>query len=195
MNCVYYRHPARLARITSDLDHISEGRAILGLGIGWAKEEFHSFGIPFRSTAERQHGMDEALTIIGGVWGNQPFSYEGTQFTVNDLQITPPLQPRVPILIGGGGERVTLRKVAMRADACNFSTRDGLATLRAKLAALRRHCEACGRPFDDILRTDFIGWLIVGTTDKTLGKDWHEFSLAACRNGPSISYSLGLPLR
>jgi alkanesulfonate monooxygenase SsuD/methylene tetrahydromethanopterin reductase-like flavin-dependent oxidoreductase (luciferase family) len=166
VNCIYYRHPAHLARLASDLDHISGGRAMLGLGIGWAIEEFQSFGILFRSTAERQRGMDEALTIINGVWGDEPFSFEGDQFTVNALQITPPLQPVIPILIGGGGEQVTLRKVALRADACNFSTRDGPSTAQAKLAALRRHCEACGRQFDDILKSDFVGWPIIGTTDE-----------------------------
>jgi alkanesulfonate monooxygenase SsuD/methylene tetrahydromethanopterin reductase-like flavin-dependent oxidoreductase (luciferase family) len=164
VNCIYHRHPAHLARLASDLDQLSNGRLMLGLGIGWVEEEFRAFNIPFPPVSDRQRGMEEAVAIVKGVWGATPFTLEGTQFAVRAAHITPPKQSRVPVMIAGGGERITLRTVARHADACNFSTHEGIDVLRAKLAMLRHHCEAVGRPYDEILKTDFVGWPIVAAT-------------------------------
>jgi len=122
VNCVHYRHPLMVARLAADLDHMSDGRVILGLGIGWDTVEFTSFGIPFLPARQRQAALEEALAILRGVWGDSPFTLQGLYFQVENAQVVPPpvQRPSPPIIIAGGGERVTLRQVARYADACNF---------------------------------------------------------------------------
>ena len=176
VNCVYYRNPAYLARLAADLDHLSNGRLMLGLGIGWDQSEFAALSVPFRSVPERQAGLDEAMIIIEGVWGNEPYSFSGDYFSVESMQVRPaPLQRlRPPLMIAGGGERTTLRQVARFADASNFGatqTVGGAATpddIRHKFAVLQRHCEEVERPYDEILRTYFTGWLIMAPDEATL---------------------------
>jgi alkanesulfonate monooxygenase SsuD/methylene tetrahydromethanopterin reductase-like flavin-dependent oxidoreductase (luciferase family) len=171
--CAPYRPPVATARLASDLDHLSDGRLVLGLGSGWFGPEFAALGLPFPAPGERGAMLAEALAVITGVWGPGPFSFQGRHYTIADVHITPPRQrPRPPMLIAGGGERVTLRLVAEYGDACNIGAvgpsggADTPAAVAAKLAALRRHCEAIGRPFDDILRTHFTGWLILGEDER-----------------------------
>ncbi|MDP9370843.1 MAG: LLM class flavin-dependent oxidoreductase [Chloroflexota bacterium] len=169
VNCALYRHPVMTARLATDVDHLSAGRLILGLGIGWNPDEFAQLGMAFPPVPERQEALEEAVAIIRGVWGPHPFTYHGQFFQTNEERITPPplQRPGPPLLIAGAGERVTLRQVAQHADACNFGA--GSATggvrspddVRHKLNILRGHCEAVGRPFDDILRTHFTTWLIL----------------------------------
>jgi alkanesulfonate monooxygenase SsuD/methylene tetrahydromethanopterin reductase-like flavin-dependent oxidoreductase (luciferase family) len=176
VNCIYYRHPAYLARMAADLDNLSGGRLMLGLGNGWLESEFRALGAPFRPIPERQAGLEEALTIIEGVWGPVPFSFAGTQFQTEAMQVLPPplQQPRPPIMIGGSGERRALRQVARLADACNISEpapdtgiapAEALAYLQRKLDALRRHCAEVGRPEDEVLRTHHILSLVMAPTE------------------------------
>ncbi len=169
VNCALYRHPVMTARLATDVDHLSGGRLILGLGIGWNAVEFAQLGLPFPSVPERQAALEEVIAIIRGVWGPQPFTYHGTYFHTDEERVAPPpvQRPGPPLLIAGAGERRTLRQVAQHADACNFGA--GSATggvrspddVRHKLAVLREHCHAVGRPFEDILRTHFTTWLIL----------------------------------
>lgn len=176
VNCVYYRNPAYLARLASDLDHLSDGRSMLGLGIGWDQTEFQALNVPFLTVPERQAGLDEAMIIIEGLWHDEPFSFEGDYFQVAPMSVRPaPLQrPRPPIMIAGGGEKTTLRQVARFADASNFGasqTVGGAATpddIRHKLDVLRRHCDEVGRPYDEILRTYFTGWLMLAPDEAAL---------------------------
>jgi alkanesulfonate monooxygenase SsuD/methylene tetrahydromethanopterin reductase-like flavin-dependent oxidoreductase (luciferase family) len=173
VSSVLYRPPLLTARLAADLDHLSNGRLVLGLGIGWdaaalgwGTNEFDRMGLPYPTTRERQEALAEAVTIIKGVWGPRPFSYQGKHFTVKDAQVAPaPLQRVPPIVIAGAGER-TLRQVVELADACNIGPVvtggvDTPAAARHKLAFLRRHCEELGRPFDAILRSHFTIWLIL----------------------------------
>lgn len=176
VNCVYYRNPAHLARLASDLDHLSKGRLMLGLGIGWDEAEFRALSAPFLSVPQRQTALNEAMAIIDGLWGDELYSFDGDYFQVQEMQVKPrPLQqPRPPIMIAGGGEKTTLRQVARFADACNFgSTRTvgSAATpddIRHKFEVLRRHCDDLGRPYDEILRTYFTGWLMIAPTEREL---------------------------
>jgi alkanesulfonate monooxygenase SsuD/methylene tetrahydromethanopterin reductase-like flavin-dependent oxidoreductase (luciferase family) len=171
--CALYRHPMMTARLAADLDHLSGGRAVLGLGIGWDEPEFGELGLPFPPVRERQAMLEETLDIIDGVWGEVPFSYSGAHYHVTDARIAPaPLQqPRPPLLIAGAGERVTLRQVARRADACNLGASPQIGGVRTvddvrhKFAVLRRHCAETGRPYDDILRTHFTPWLLLSETE------------------------------
>jgi alkanesulfonate monooxygenase SsuD/methylene tetrahydromethanopterin reductase-like flavin-dependent oxidoreductase (luciferase family) len=177
VNCVPYRHPAYLARLAADLDNLSGGRLMLGLGIGWLIPEFAAFDVPFRAARERYQQLEEALAIIPGVWGAEKFSFAGEQYRVSELQIAPPpvQSPRPPLMIGGSGETRTLRLVAQYADACNINEAEnvdnrlqntgGPAAVRRKLEILRGHCEAVGRPYEEILRTHFTIKTVVGPTD------------------------------
>jgi alkanesulfonate monooxygenase SsuD/methylene tetrahydromethanopterin reductase-like flavin-dependent oxidoreductase (luciferase family) len=177
VNCALYRHPAYLARLAADLDNLSDGRLILGLGSGWLEREFAALDLPFPPIGQRQAALREAIRIIEGVWGPEPFSFAGEHFRTEAMQVTPPpvQSPRPPIMIGGSGEKVTLRQVARLADACNIredaQSGPGLdiaaraATVARKLAALDRHCEEVGRPRDEILATHFTLYLILGETE------------------------------
>ena len=176
VNCIFYRHPVMLARLAADLDQMSQGRLILGLGCGWDANEFANFGMPFPPVRERQAALEEAITIIRGVWGDEPFTFHGRYFQATGAQVMPlPLQrPSPPLLIAGGGERVTLRQVAQYADASSVGSFDMVSGeptpegIRHKLGVLRQHCEALGRPFDSMLRTHFTGWLILAENEAHL---------------------------
>ena len=113
------RNPVLRARLAADLDNLSNGRLILGLGIGWDENEFNNLGIPFPSVPERQAALDEAIAIMRGAWGPEPLSFKGRHFRTRDVLIRPAprQQPGPPILIAGGGERVTLRQVAECGDS------------------------------------------------------------------------------
>jgi alkanesulfonate monooxygenase SsuD/methylene tetrahydromethanopterin reductase-like flavin-dependent oxidoreductase (luciferase family) len=183
VNCIFYRHPVMLARLAADLDQMSQGRLILGLGCGWDANEFANLGLPFPPVRERQEALEEAIMIIRGVWGTEPFSFHGRHFQATDAQVTPlPLQRTgPPFLIAGGGERVTLRQVARYADACSLGSFDMVSGeptsngIRRKLAVLRQHCDSLGRPFDAILRTHFTGWLILAEDKVHLQAKLHRY--------------------
>ena len=176
--CVLYRHPVLLARLAADLDHLSGGRVILGIGAGWDQPEFARFGGAMPASAARQAALDEAVTILRGVWGAEPFSFAGRHFRTSGAHVLPaPVQqPHLPLLIAGGGERVTLGQVARWADACQLSDAPILsggrtaADVRRKLEVLRGHCERAGRTFASILRTHFTGWLVLADSDAALRK-------------------------
>ena len=175
-----YRPPLLTARLASDLDHLSDGRAVLGLGIGWnaadygmGTNEFDRMGLPYPSTRERQIALEEAIAIIRGAWGAEPFSFDGTFYQATGAHVTPPLQADgPPLILAGGGER-TLGQVARLADIANFGPGpagnvDSPAIAREKFAILRRQCEAAGRPYADILRSYFTHWLILAEDDAAL---------------------------
>jgi alkanesulfonate monooxygenase SsuD/methylene tetrahydromethanopterin reductase-like flavin-dependent oxidoreductase (luciferase family) len=162
------------ARLAADLDNLSEGRVVLGLGAGWNQTEFAQLGLAFPSTGERLSALEEVIQIIIGVWGDQPFTFEGRHFRCAGERIFPPpyQKPGPPLMVAGGGERHTLRLVAQYAQASNFGASDttGSARTRAdiarKFAVLRRHCAAAGRSYDGILRTHFTSWVFVAATDR-----------------------------
>jgi F420-dependent oxidoreductase-like protein len=152
VTAVTYREPGLLAKIVSTLDVLSGGRSWLGIGAGWNVEEAHGLGLPFPSTAERFERLEEALQICLQMWGPDDGPYEGKHYRLErTLNVPQPLRrPHPPILIGGGGEKKTLRLVAQYAQACNLF--DG-PELERKLDVLRGHCEAVGRPYDEIEKT------------------------------------------
>jgi alkanesulfonate monooxygenase SsuD/methylene tetrahydromethanopterin reductase-like flavin-dependent oxidoreductase (luciferase family) len=177
--CAPYRHPTHVARLSTDLDNLSRGRFMLGLGVGWAVPEFAALGLSFDSVPKRQAALRETVEIVQGLWRGEPFTYSGRHYTIDNVRIDPrPIQqPAPPLMIAGGGEQVTLRQVATYADASNFGDlyqpespfeRDphaGLDRIHARLDVLRRHCEAVGRPDEEILRTHFINWLMLAPTE------------------------------
>lgn len=177
VNCVLYRHPTLLARMATDVDHISRGRLMLGLGIGWLVPEFAALGVPFEPARDRFEALEEVLQIIPGVWGPEKFSFAGKHFQVGPVRISPPplQQPRPPLMIGGSGEKRTLRIVAKHADACNVhevgQTERGQERLGGpemvghKFDMVRRYCEEIGRDPDEVLRSHFTLRLVLSESE------------------------------
>ena len=146
------RNPALLAKMVAALDVISAGRAFLGLGAGWDGEEFDAYGIGFPAAREREDRLEESARICRAMLTEESASFEGSYYSIDTAWNVPrPIQASVPILIGGGGERRTLRIVAEHADACNIGGEP--AVLRHKLEVLEQHCEAVGRNFAEITKT------------------------------------------
>jgi alkanesulfonate monooxygenase SsuD/methylene tetrahydromethanopterin reductase-like flavin-dependent oxidoreductase (luciferase family) len=139
------------------LDHISGGRAVLGIGAAWFETEHAAFGIPYGSSpGERLRWLAEALPIMRGMLdGTQPTTDDGTYAVMEARNLPAPVQARLPILVGGGGPKVTLRLVARFGDACNLG--GGIAAVIQKERLLLGHCEAVGRDEREIERTAGMG--------------------------------------
>ena len=147
-----YRNPGVLAKIVTTLDVLSGGRAWLGIGAAWNEEESRGLGIPFPPVAERFERLEETLQICLQMWRGDESPYRGQHYQLDRLLNSPQAltRPHPPIMIGGGGEKKTLRLVARYADACNLFPSPDLAR---KLDVLRAHCEAEGRDYDEIAKT------------------------------------------
>lgn len=151
---VTYRHPGLLAKTVTTLDVLSGGRAMLGIGAAWYEREHRGLGVPFPPVAERFERLEETLQVVRQMWSEDDGPYEGIHYSLAETVCVPaPLQrPHPPLLIGGSGERKTLRLVARYADACNlFGT--GTDEVRHKLEVLDRHCADVGRDPAEITRT------------------------------------------
>jgi F420-dependent oxidoreductase-like protein len=147
-----YREPGVLAKIVTTLDVLSKGRAWLGIGAAWNEQESRGLGIPFPPVAERFERLEEALQICLQMWHGDESPYHGKHYQLERPLNSPQSlsRPHPPIMIGGGGEKKTLRLVARYADACNvFAGRDEA----RKLDVLRQHCEDVGRDYDTIYKT------------------------------------------
>lgn len=152
VTAVVYREPGLLAKAVTTLDVLSGGRAWLGIGAAWNEEEARGLGLPFPPTAERFERLEEALQICLQMWSDSDRPYEGRHYTLaRTLNSPQPLShPHPPIMIGGGGEKKTLRLVAQYAQACNLFAGP---ELEHKLEVLRRHCDDIGRDYDEIVKT------------------------------------------
>jgi len=153
---VTYRHPGLLAKTVTTLDVLSGGRAELGLGAAWYEREHRGLGVPFPPLAERYERLEETLQICFQMWSDDNGPFEGRHYQLAETLCSPrPVSvPRPRVLIGGGGERKTLRIVATYADACNFI--GDAQTVTHKVEVLRGHCEAVGRDPADIEVTALI---------------------------------------
>jgi len=156
-----FREPALTAKMVTTLDHISGGRAILGIGGAWFEEEHRAYGIPYGSGfPERLRWLGEALPVMRGMLHGERPTAAGPRYAATDVRNDPPpVQDRLPLLIGGGGEQVTLKLVARYGDANNVG--GGFETVRRKEAILVEHCETVGRDPAEIERTTGIGTVII----------------------------------
>jgi alkanesulfonate monooxygenase SsuD/methylene tetrahydromethanopterin reductase-like flavin-dependent oxidoreductase (luciferase family) len=152
---VVYRHPGVLVKTVTTLDVLSGGRAYLGIGAAWNEREAVGLGIPFPPVAERFERLEETLQIAYQMWSDNNGAYSGKHYRLAEAMNNPqPLsKPHPPILIGGGGEKKTLRLVARYADACNLFASMGVEALRAKLDILKQHCADVGRDYNEIEKT------------------------------------------
>ena len=150
---VMYRHPGVLIKTVTSLDVLSGGRAWLGLGAAWYEREHKALGVPFPPLGERFERLEETLQIALQMWSGNSGPYHGRHYPLQETLCVPqPVsKPRPPIMIGGSGEKKTLRMVAQYADACNIF--GDAATLRTKLAVLKGHCERLGRDYKSIDKT------------------------------------------
>jgi alkanesulfonate monooxygenase SsuD/methylene tetrahydromethanopterin reductase-like flavin-dependent oxidoreductase (luciferase family) len=147
--------------MVTTLDHISGGRAILGIGAAWFEEEHLGFGLRFgEGPPERLRWLGEALPVMRGMLDGTEPTATGPRYTARKVRNLPaPIQPHLPILVGGGGEKVTLKLVARHADANNLG--GGIDNVRRKEAILRQHCETVGRDHREIERTTGIGTVFI----------------------------------
>jgi alkanesulfonate monooxygenase SsuD/methylene tetrahydromethanopterin reductase-like flavin-dependent oxidoreductase (luciferase family) len=152
-----FRHPAVLANAMATLDQLAEGRVTLGIGGGWLQREYRAHGIPFGSTGERLRMMEESLICIRLLLTEEVADFQGEFFTLTEARCVPkPMQDRLPIWVGGGGEQVTLRVAAQHADGWNIPY-VAPATFAHKCRVLDDHCTRLGREPADILRTVNVG--------------------------------------
>lgn len=147
-----YRHPAVLAKMAAGVDIVSGGRFVLGIGAGWQENEHAAYGIPFYTVGERLRRLDEACQVIRGLFNDDQTTFEGRYYQVKDAPLAPkPLQRPLPLLVGGGGEKVTMRIAARYADEWNVW--GSPETLRHKMTILDRHCAEAGRDPKSIRRS------------------------------------------
>jgi F420-dependent oxidoreductase-like protein len=176
---VTYRNPALLAKIVTTLDVISSGRAILGIGSAWNEQEHRGYGFEFYTARERFERLTEAVQIARLMFTEERPSFEGQHYRIHEaLNFPRPITPGgPPILVGGSGEKWTLRLVAERADACNLF--GDVETIRHKVSVIEQHCADLGRDPSEITKTR-LGSLVIGATDADAEAKLPAF--AAARN-------------
>ncbi|GAA4970204.1 LLM class F420-dependent oxidoreductase [Kineococcus glutinatus] len=171
---VTYRHPGLLAKTVSTLDVLSRGRAMLGIGAAWYEREHAGLGVPFPPTAERFERLEETLRICRQMWSGDDGAFEGEHYRLAEtINLPQPVRGTVPVVVGGGGERKTLRLVAQYAQACNLfgaPGEEGLQAVRHKLQVLREHCERLGTDYDAIEKTMLYQGDALGDVDAFLAQ-------------------------
>jgi len=178
-----FRHPALLAKMAATLDHASQGRLVVGLGAGWHEGEHRAFGIPLGSLRERQDRLEESAAILRAVLdAKTPLCHRGRHFCLEDAHFSPGFvrSPGPLLMIGGGGEKRTLRTVARYADVANLM--GPVPVVRHKLEVLAGHCEAVGRDYDSIEKTLHVPLFV------------HEDPGVVERVAPFIADHVGLPV-
>jgi F420-dependent oxidoreductase-like protein len=168
---IIYRYPSVLAKVAATLDVLSKGRLFMGIGAGWNEQESFAYGITFPSNQERMLMLEEAIQIIRKMWTEEPYaSFDGKYYQIHNAYCNPkPIQkPSPPILVGGSGERKTLKIVAKYANACNlFGSTE---TVRKKLDILKEHCRSVGRDYDSILKTKLAAIIIDDNSEMVKNK-------------------------
>lgn len=165
VSCNGYRNPALLAKMASTVDVLAHGRLNFGIGSGWYEHEYRAYGYEYPDAPTRLRYLREAVQVILAMWAQEEAHFEGKYYQVHGAINQPKgvQKPHIPLLIGGGGEQVTLKLVAQYGDACNVS--GDLATLKHKFDVIRQHCEALGRDYNSIRRTT-LTTCVIGDTDE-----------------------------
>lgn len=171
VSCNSYRNPALLAKMASTVDVLSHGRLDFGIGAGWYEHEYNAYGYPFPDGPTRLRQLRDAVRIIKSMWTDEEAVFEGKFHQVRGAINQPKgaQKPHIPLLIGGGGEKVTLKLVAQYADACNIGHLDNEGMAR-KFAIIKEHCEEVGRDYNEIRRTVLFNCAIAETDEEALAK-------------------------
>src|SRR3989449_652510 len=169
VTCNGYRNPALLAKMASTVDVMSHGRLDFGVGAGWFQHEYLAYGYNYPDAPERLRYLREAVQVILAMWTQDEAVFEGKYYQVRGAINQPKgvQKPHIPLLIGGGGEKVTLKLVAQYADACNIGHLEPEATAR-KFEIMHKHCEEIGRDYHDINRTILLNCSIAETDEQAL---------------------------
>ncbi|MCC6312951.1 MAG: LLM class flavin-dependent oxidoreductase [Thermomicrobiales bacterium] len=195
IDCIYYRSPYMLARQAADVDRLSGGRLVLGIGIGDRPDEFAQMGLDYPSVGRRQRALEETIRILRGLWTGEPFAFAGEHFRVAATGgfLPPTQQPHVPIVLAGGGEKVTLRQVARFADASNMGAHDTIGgaynaeDVARKFARLDAYCAEFDRAPESVLRSQFTMPLVLAESPSALARKlaaMPQETLAWC--GPAL---------
>ena len=165
VTCNGYRNPALLAKMASTVDVMSHGRLDFGIGAGWYEHEYRAYGYDYPEAPERLRYLREAIQVILAMWTQDEAVFDGKYYHVQGAINQPKgvQKPHIPLLIGGGGEKVTLKLVAQYADACNIG--GTIQTIRHKLAVVKQHCEEVGRDYTTIRRTSS-NLCLIGETEE-----------------------------
>ena len=174
---IIYRHPSVLAKMGATLDVLSKGRLFMGIGAAWNQEESLAYGIPFFPNKERLLRLEEAIQIIRKMWTEEEpaATFNGKYYQIKNAYCNPkPIQkPSPPIMVGGSGERHTLKIVTKYADACNlFGSAE---TVKRKLSVLKEHCKSVGRDYDSILKTK-LGFIVIDNDKEMAEKRVQQIS-------------------
>jgi F420-dependent oxidoreductase-like protein len=175
VTCNSFRNPALLAKMAATLDTISNGRLELGIGAGVQKSEHNAYGFSFSSSKERIKRMGEAVAIIKKMWTEKKVNYNGKYYHIIDAICEPkPVQkPHPPIIIGGGGEKLTLSVTAQHADRYDWGYIPSIEQYKHKLKVLQKHCEAVGRSLDDIEKSCWpAGQIFIGEDIDEMVYQW-----------------------
>jgi F420-dependent oxidoreductase-like protein len=170
VTCNSYRHPALLAKMASTVDVLSHGRLTFGIGAGWDEHEYRAYGYEYPDVPMRLRQLREAVQVVLAMWTREEAHFEGTFYQVRGAINQPGgvQQPHIPLLIGGDGEKVTLKLVAQYADACNVG--GDPASMKQKLAVLKAHCKAVGRDYESIYRTSSTVCLMADSDEQALAQ-------------------------
>jgi len=184
VTCNSYRPPSLLAKLSANVDVISQGRLDFGIGAGWYEHEYLAYGYPFPPVGERLRQMEEAIQVITAMWTQDHARFQGRYYHVDGAINEPkPVQkPHPPIWVGGSGEKVTLRIVAQRGDASNFG--GPVEEVQRLCQVLQGHCRTVGRNPDELTRSTSIEPLIIAETEK-------QASALAERAGVSLEDTIG----
>jgi len=180
--CNSFRNPALLAKMAATLSALSSGRFILGIGAGWNEPEYLSYGYDFPAAPDRIEALDEAVQIIRKMWTEDAVRFNGKHYKVNGAYCNPKPDPKPPIMIGGAGEKLTLRVVASQADWWNAVLPPE--EYAHKLTVLRNHCESVGRDYDSIKKT-WAGCVAIAKTQEAALETVRENPFAAA--GPTLA--------
>jgi F420-dependent oxidoreductase-like protein len=171
VTCNGYRNPTLMAKMASTVDVLSHGRLDFGIGAGWYEHEFKAYGFDFPDGPTRLRYLREAVQIILAMWTQNEAVFDGKYYHVNGAINQPKgvQKPHIPLLIGGGGEKVTLKLVAQYGDACNIGHLD-IAGLEHKFAVIKQHCDEVGRDYNSIKRTVLFNCAIAKTDEEAMAK-------------------------
>jgi F420-dependent oxidoreductase-like protein len=190
VTCNGYRHPALLAKMASTVDVLSHGRLNLGIGAGWYEPEYRAYGYDYPDSSDRLRLLSEAVQVIRAMWTQEEAVFEGKYYRIHGAINQPKgvQKPHIPLLIGGGGEKVTLKLVAQYGDACNIL--GDLETIKRKFAVLKEHCDALGRDYESIHRT-VMCMCSIGETDEEARAKFpaelgdNRFTVSVLRGSPN----------
>src|SRR5438445_9003821 len=185
VTCNGYRNPALMAKMASTVDVLSHGRLNFGIGAGWFEHEYRAYGYDYPETPDRLRWLAEAGQVFLAMWTQEEAVFEGTYYRVRGAINQPKgvQKPHIPLLIGGGGEKVTLKLVAQYGDACNIG--GDLPTIQHKFAILKQHCESLGRDYERIQRT-VAGFCSIGESDEQARAKVPQAVLDRFRSGNRI---------